>query len=152
MMRIQDHLFGAGIAAAVFCADQLCKAQVRTHADTLRKDNKPAVRLTYAENRGFALNLGEEHPVLVRSASLAAAAACAAAFIPVVQGGSPAQTAGVSLLLGGGLSNTADRIIRGRVTDYIGIGKVVYNLADFAVFAGLMLCLAGEAGHPSASG
>ena len=145
MMRIQKLLSGAGIAAAVFCADQLCKAYVRKRAESLSRQNKPAVRITYAENRGFALNLGDQHPALVKSASLTAAAASAAAFLPAALNGSAVSAAGISLILGGGLSNTYDRIVRGSVTDYIGIGKVVYNIADFAVFAGILLCLPTEA-------
>lgn len=49
----------------------------------------------------------------------------------------------VGLILGGGLSNLLERVREGRVYDYIHFPKApgllkryVYNLADFAVFAG----------------
>ena len=142
MSKLQNAVIGAGLAAAVFGADQLCKVHARKHADPLqiyRKEKKSAVRITYAENRGFALNLGEQHPMLVKGASLAVASACTAALFPAVQNGTALQVAGISFLLGGGLSNTYDRIARGEVTDYIGVGRVVYNLADFAIFAGMLM-------------
>ena len=51
----------------------------------------------------------------------------------------------VGLILGGGASNLLERIREGRVYDYIQLPKApgfckryVYNLADFAVFAGCL--------------
>ncbi|MCR5083326.1 MAG: signal peptidase II [Parasporobacterium sp.] len=54
---------------------------------------------------------------------------------------------GISLILGGGLSNTIERIRSGKVTDYISfpkfpiksLRKVVYNLGDLAIFAGVII-------------
>lgn len=43
----------------------------------------------------------------------------------------------MALILGGALSNSADRMIRGYVVDYIPMGKKYYgNISDFAIFAG----------------
>jgi signal peptidase II len=43
----------------------------------------------------------------------------------------------MSLILGGALSNTADRLIRGYVVDYIPMGRKMYgNISDLAIFAG----------------
>lgn len=56
-----------------------------------------------------------------------------------------ASRLGIGLILGGGLSNLAERLARGRVYDYLQFPKApgklkryVYNLADFAVFFGLL--------------
>lgn len=58
---------------------------------------------------------------------------------------------GAGLALGGGLSNLYERLRRGKVLDYArfphlpGRGKnYVYNAADLAIFAGLLLLLLGE--------
>lgn len=55
---------------------------------------------------------------------------------------------GLSFLAGGGLSNLYDRIRKGHVVDYISFGfgpgwfqKLVFNSADFFVFAGILLGL-----------
>ena len=58
----------------------------------------------------------------------------------------------VGLILGGGFSNLLERVREGRVYDYIHFPKApgplkryVYNLADFAIFAGCLgLLLAGK--------
>ena len=58
---------------------------------------------------------------------------------------------GAGLLLGGGLSNLWERLRQGAVFDYLRFPKApgplkryVYNLADFAVFAGALALLLGK--------
>ena len=58
---------------------------------------------------------------------------------------------GAGLLLGGGLSNLWERLRQGAVFDYLRFPKApgplkryVYNLADFAVFAGARALLLGK--------
>lgn len=59
----------------------------------------------------------------------------------------PAKT-GLSFLAGGGLSNLHDRLVKGHVVDYVSFGfgpkrfqKLVFNMADFFVFAGVVICM-----------
>ncbi len=52
------------------------------------------------------------------------------------------ETAAMALILGGTLSNLADRIFRGAVVDYITIGGFpAFNLADAALTAGAALII-----------
>ena len=56
---------------------------------------------------------------------------------------------GLSLLAGGALSNLADHLIRGYVVDYIYVPwkflkKIIFNLADAAVFLGVLFCALSE--------
>ena len=58
---------------------------------------------------------------------------------------------GAGLVLGGGLSNFAERIRHGRVYDYIRfpkapdpVNRYVYNLADLAILAGGILWATGK--------
>jgi len=58
------------------------------------------------------------------------------------------------LILGGGLSNLKERLCQGKVYDYVQFpglpGKLksyVFNLADFAVFAGAFALAAGKHGN-----
>lgn len=47
----------------------------------------------------------------------------------------------LSLILGGGLSNLFDRVIRGGVADYFDLKLFKTNLADFLIFIGISLFL-----------
>ena len=65
------------------------------------------------------------------------------------------QKAGLSMMLGGAGSNAFERIKYGKVTDYIrfNVGtqkfrNVVYNMGDFAVFAGTLFLILGESLTP----
>lgn len=59
--------------------------------------------------------------------------------------GSANQSLGLMLIFGGGLSNFFDRLVWGNIRDFIDL-KVwpVFNLADVAITAGVLLFLAGE--------
>ena len=116
------------------------------------------------ENRGAAGNLGEKYPgvcLALSSGVLALAGAALVKSLSEEKTGAMAKT-GLALIVGGGLSNVADRSLRGSVTDYITFeGKkketeryvqvkgskaekrehkyLVYNLGDFAIGAGALL-------------
>ena len=59
-----------------------------------------------------------------------------------------------SLLIGGGLGNIIDRARAGYVVDflYVGIGRIgtnIFNVADVAVVAGVLLLLLGQTRQPA---
>ena len=134
------------LAAAAFLADQTAKCLVekKIGKDTVIP-TRFGIELRHAGNKGFALNTLDKHPGLVRAASAAAAGASVLALANCLSRKEPPlRKAGISLIAAGGLSNTLDRLIAHEVTDYISFTgrkrKVVYNLADFAIFAGGALC------------
>ena len=62
--------------------------------------------------------------------------------------------AGLALMTAGALGNLNDRWTRGAVTDFISfrtrfkrLSSLVFNLADFFLFAGSILCLIGSLGR-----
>ena len=60
-----------------------------------------------------------------------------------------AEKLGLAVALGGAVSNTWDRMVRGYVVDYFsirwkGLKKVVFNLGDFFIFLGALMILAGQ--------
>lgn len=62
------------------------------------------------------------------------------------QKGTGAAKLGLSMALGGGLSNYYDRSKKGYVTDYFSFGskreklkKIVFNISDFFIFAGCII-------------
>lgn len=106
------------LAAAIALTDSAVKGFIK----------KPPVR-----NYGFAGNKLDSHPRAVSyiSAALTGVAAIAMAYAP------DRMKLPMAMLLGGALSNTADRLIRGYVVDYIPMGKGYYgNISDLAIFLG----------------
>ena len=85
------------------------------------------------KNYGFAGNRMDKYPVAVAyvSAVLTGVMTVALAAAP------ERMKLPMALILGGALSNTADRLLRGYVVDYIPMGKKYYgNISDFAIFLG----------------
>ncbi len=97
-------------------------------------------------NHGFAANRLDTHPKAVAVVSAGVTGLLAAFWTEAaLDKSAPAlKRIGLSLALGGALSNTAERVASRRVTDYIPVGKYVYNLGDLAIYAGSLLELAGE--------
>ena len=110
------------------------------------------VRLAYVENRGGFLSLGAELPHPVRTAVFTGATGVvlfglAAAAIRHRWTGWRAF--GVTLFVAGGLSNWIDRVLHGRVVDFmnIGVGPLrtgIFNAADVAIMLGVALFLFAE--------
>lgn len=136
-----------GAIAALFGADQLLKKK----AEGLEKGSEVklpmGLRFTRSFNRGAAMNLGEDSPELVASLSgLVLTAAEAALLYRCLKGKKDLAAAGLTLMIGGAASNVCDRFVKGGVTDYIRfstgrkrLDRTVFNLGDFAIFAGALL-------------
>lgn len=113
-----------------------------------------SVRLQLAYNEGAFLSLGSSLSSPWRVAIFRAGVGClllallayAVFFAPP----RPWSVAAVSLVLGGGLSNLLDRLVYdGRVVDFISIGigtlrTGVFNVADVAITAGVVMIFIGE--------
>ena len=101
-------------------------------------------------NTGAAGNFLDSHPKGVRYIHMSALFAAFLAFACILQkkGGGMAKT-GIAFLVGGGWSNLYDRLTKGHVVDYVSFGfgpkrfrSLVFNMADFFIFAGIFLCMA----------
>ena len=97
------------------------------------------IRLTALWNHGAAFGLPIPQEALVASSAVGM-------LILLLRRG--VSRLGAALVIGGGLSNLAERLAHGKVYDYIQFPKApgkcrryVYNLADFAVFFGLIALL-----------
>lgn len=132
---------------------------VTKHVATETLAGKPArsylfdtLRLSYAENAGSLLSLGANLPSPVRFAVFVVLAGSMLVFL-VVYGircrWTGARLYGLALVAGGGASNLADRIVNGRVVDFlnVGVGSLrsgVFNVADMALTAGLVVLAVSE--------
>jgi len=110
------------------------------------------LRLTYAENPGGFLGLGDTLPVWARTTVFTVATGAILLVVVVVawrSGWQQWKTAALTLFVAGGLSNWVDRLGDGHVIDFlnVGIGSLrtgVFNVADMAIMAGAALFLFAE--------
>jgi len=114
-------------------------------------------RLEYAENTGAFLSLGAELPVAIRHWVLIGAVSvvlCLLAIVALKQHWVGVPLAGTALIWAGGVSNLIDRVLLGRVVDFmnVGVGSLrtgIFNVADIAVMAGAVMILWGRREMPS---
>jgi len=110
------------------------------------------VRLVYAENTGGFLSLGADLPPRVRTGVFTVATGVM--LIAFVTAGIQSRwdvwsVLGLTLLAAGGASNWADRVVHGRVVDFlnVGIGPLrtgIFNIADVAIMAGVVMLLSRQ--------
>jgi signal peptidase II len=109
-------------------------------------------RLEYSENSGAFLSLGASLPSSLRFLLLTVVVALflvvALGFVIFNPKLSRVQTFGLSFVLGGGISNVADRLIRtdGRVIDFLNLGMGglrtgIFNIADVGIMGGIAIYL-----------
>lgn len=136
------------VAVAVFLADRLVQAWVTAHM--VLGGSIPVVgrllSLTLLENRGAAFSLfpgadwlfiGVAGLVLVGGLGLVFRRPRLSSWIGLATG----------LVMGGAAGNLFDRLVSGRVVDYIHVeGFAVFNLADSAIVVGMAILL-WEAWH-----
>ena len=140
------------VAATVVVLDAITKAlavQFLTGRGTVTVLGG-ALRLELYRNFAGPRNTFEGHPVLV---SLLAVAAVAAIAVMATRVRTPAGALAVGLLLGGGLGNLVDRLLRapgplrGGVVDWLrpGWSSGSMNLADLAITAAILVILVSAA-------
>ena len=140
------------VAATVVVLDAITKAlavQFLTGRGTVTVLGG-ALRLELYRNFAGPRNTFEGHPVLV---SLLAVAAVAAIAVMATRVRTPAAALAVGLLLGGGLGNLLDRLLRtpgplrGGVVDWLrpGWSSGSMNLADLAITAAILVILVSAA-------
>lgn len=106
------------VAGAIALTDTVVKALIK----------EPPVK-----NYGFAGNRMDKHPGFVACVSTAVTGLVTGALAF----GPDRMKLPLALVLGGAVSNTADRLIRGYVVDYIPFGSRYYgNISDISVFLG----------------
>lgn len=142
-----------GIAAAIFIGD----LWIKNHMERWLADGKEKKRLKglllfrLHHNRGAVLNAGQKKRPVVAALSVLLVTGVAAAFVLSLGRGNRMLKTGLSMLLGGGFSNTYDRLRRKHVVDYFSFGfggkrfsRIVFNLSDFGIIIGaVMAALAG---------
>ena len=109
------------------------------------------VRLEYGENAGGFLSLGASLPAMARISVFVIGTGVALLSCVWVAVRSPVggwTLLGLSLFVGGGASNWADRVTQGRVIDFLNVGvgsfrSGIFNVADMAIMLGAGFVLLG---------
>lgn len=133
----------ATTALVALAADQLTKYLVRENMAI--GESWPAqgfLRLTHSTNTGSAFGLFQDQTAILTIASV-----FAIGFIIYFYRSHSDRTwitkTTVGLLLGGAVGNLIDRVIAGRVTDFIDVGPwPIFNLADSSITVGITLLIA----------
>ena len=119
------------------------------------------VHLEYSENHGAMLGLGSELPAGTRFWLFTVIAGCALlgilAFTIMSGRLTPDNIVSLSLVLGGGLSNLIDRLLKGGVIiDFVEITvgpfkTAIFNVADLTILAGIIMLVLSALSPPSRS-
>lgn len=140
-----------GIAALVFGLDVVLKQWVEEHfyLGEARELAGGRFILRKVYNKGAMLNLLQDYPqILKRISAVIGAASLLYDAVLLKKRRHVMRKTGMMLFTGGAFSNIFDRLVRGKVIDYIGfrtrwkkLTAITYNLGDFAIFAGTLLVM-----------
>ena len=143
-----------GIAAGICGLDLLIKETVNTQIKENEKiytcENK--VIVTKYHNPGAALGALKENPCVLKGVTLFGLGSLVGGLSALSERkGFGLQKLGLSMMLGGAVSNAYERFRYGKVTDYIRFNfgnekfrTIVYNMGDFAIFVGGFFVCIGE--------
>lgn len=142
-----------GIIAGIFFGDLWIKNQIEKNVveGSERKLAGGMLLLRRHHNKGMVLNFGEKRrPVVAVFSALLVVCALMFFILSFGQHGNHLLRVGLSLLLGGGFSNTYDRLKRKYVVDYVsfnvkwkGLRRIVFNVSDFCIMIGALLIALG---------
>ena len=138
-------------ALAIFVADQLTKWIVIGPLDLKERyqiELLPIFNLTWTENRGISLGLGQAETDLQRWLLVAGTAAVAALVgFWITREKARGDQLALAMVLGGALGNIVDRIRFGYVVDFLDLHFgdfrpfLVFNVADAAISIGVVVLL-----------
>lgn len=141
---------GYALAALVFVLDQLLK-WVMLGPLALREVGQivllPIFRLYYVENRGVSLGMLTADSEIERWLLVALTGAIAVGVsVWIARERNRWDVAALALVLGGALGNLWDRVLEGRVTDflffhYAGWSWPAFNVADSAISVGAAMLI-----------
>ena len=149
-------MFWIILAAAVAVGDLWIKKWIRENKEI--NSRKPIlggrIIITKYFNPGAMLGLMKDHAKLLAGVTLVALGMILGLLLSVSgRRGNIVMKLGLSLLLGGAVSNAFERFTCGKVTDYFRIsigckklGKIIFNIGDFCIFAGSILAALGSMG------
>lgn len=141
--RIPTTWILMSVAVITLAADQWTKYLVRANLELYESwPREGFFRFTHGTNTGTAFGLFQDQTLWLTIASV-----FAIGFIIYFYRAHGGQTwlsgLNIGLLLGGAFGNLIDRVVAGKVTDFIDVGAwPIFNIADSAVVVGITLLIA----------
>jgi len=141
---LMKKIFYPLIALFVIAADQLTKYLVRANMEP--GERIPLIgdwlSLYYVRNTGTAFSMFEGNRYVTVLLTSVLIIVCLAVIVTEARAGRTLVPVLLTLVAAGGLSNLADRLALGYVTDMISCGSfAVFNVADIAVTCGCILTM-----------
>ncbi|MGF0034081.1 signal peptidase II [Bariatricus sp. SGI.154] len=138
-----------GLFAVLLGTDEAIKQQIEENV--IQGENRKIlggriiIRKVY--NRGFLLNLLDQHPAVIKGTSVVTGLGVLFYDAMIfMKKGHYVRKLGMTLLSAGAASNIFDRLVRGKVIDYIGVrtenkflARITANLGDFYIALGALL-------------
>lgn len=140
-------LFATGIAATDLYIKEKMENELLEEDEEIEKG---CLIFRRHHNKGAILNIGEDkYEKEIRGISVfGSIATFFALMVSMTKRGKFLEKAGLSLLLGGSISNTCDRVNNGYVMDYASlkvknkkVSKLVFNLADVCILIGSLFVM-----------
>lgn len=135
-----------GAVGTLFALDMAVKQYIEENVSETEEKSLcgTGVLIRKVYNKGFAFNSMDSEPEKVKKASVMTTAAIGLLkIIEAFREGHMLSKIALTFLSAGALSNTYDRVVRGKVVDYIGIksshkilGNITANLADIYILLG----------------
>ena len=145
------------IIIGIFLTDYIIKNNAEAGLKEKREILQGKIILNKCHNTGAAFSLGEKNPSLVLVSSLLCVIVVTIYLIRryIVKGMGPLDIGiyevGVSMFLGGALSNLYDRISKRYVVDYFSFNvrwpklrNIVFNISDMFIFLGVLVGLVDD--------
>lgn len=144
-----------GIVATIFFGDMWIKNQVERKGveGNTRKVWNGRLLIRKHRNKGIALNVGQrKQPIVALVSAIFTALMFGLFVVSLGNKGNDLLRIGLALIVGGGFSNTYDRLKRKYVVDYVSFGvkwqplrRIVFNISDFCIIIGALLTALGAA-------
>lgn len=143
MKNKRQYIIIALIIFAIILLDQIIKAVM------INKGSKITIldgilALNYNENTGIAFGIGNGNKVGVIFTDILVISILLRFLIRQIENMNCMARISLSFIIAGGISNFIDRIIRGKVIDYIDISQMInefpiFNMADIFIVVGFII-------------
>jgi signal peptidase II len=148
--KVKDYLVLFGVAGAVIALDQWTKWLVREHIEfggQWLPDSlswlAPYARIVHWYNSGAAFGMFQNGNLIFTTLAFIVIGAIIY-YYPRVEADDWTLKLAMGLQLAGASGNLIDRLMMGKVTDFISVGKFpVFNIADASISIGVAVLLLG---------
>lgn len=143
MKKIKKYAIIIAIILLIFILDQIVKLWITNNQNEITII-QGILKLNYSENTGIAFGMLNKNIVQVIVTDILILFILIRFLIRQIENMSLMPKISLSFIIAGGFSNFVDRIIRGKVIDYIDISELInkfpiFNIADIFIIIGFII-------------